>query len=541
MDERRGSAVALDHVRSRLPTSAWSIVPGARDLRHYDRAALRPDLVAAVSVAAVAVPASLGMAELAGLPVVVGLYATMLPLTGYALFGSSRQLIVGPEGALAALTAVTIAPLAGGDPERYAALAAALALVMGVVLVLGGLLHLGFMADFFSKPVLLGYINGTALTIIASQLGKLLGVSVSEQDFFPILREVVVELGDVDSLTVLVSTSLLGLAFVLRRVAPKVPATLVVVVGAIAASLLFDLEERGVAVVGAVEGGLPPLGLPDVSLSDLRDLLLPACAFALIAFADTIGSARAYAVKNGYEVDPNRELAGLGGANLSSGVSAAFPVSASGSPATSSPSVRALPGEKESMPAIHFGISDCTPGAGRLRHCFAAISRKKTPTASFPHEIVSLVVSSVAASPASATKYATALRAPMAKTQPARNMGPLTRARAENSIRMPAMIGVGLIATPIAYVSTALMPSATAPPRREMVGPSPPSHARRDQSSVFPAWSVPVSRSGSAIRSGSRSYVQGRPEGFQPFFRRMPWKTLSGSSTRLPSIPSRML
>ena len=331
MGDRHAWSSALAGVRGHLPTSAWSLVPGLRDLRHYDRTALKPDLVAAVSVAAVAIPASLGMAELAGLPVVVGLYATMLPLVGYALFGSSRQLVVGPEGALAALTAVTIAPLAGGDPAQYAALAAALALVMGVVMVLGGLLHLGFMADFFSKPVLLGYINGTALTIIASQLGKLLGVSISEQDFFPMLREVLSELDEVDSLTLLISISLLGLAFLLRRVVPKVPATLVVVVVAIVASVVFDLEEEGVAVVGDVQAGLPPLGLPGVGLDEIADLLLPACAFALIAFADTIGSARTYAAKNGYEIDPNRELAGLGGANLAAGISAAFPVSASGS------------------------------------------------------------------------------------------------------------------------------------------------------------------------------------------------------------------
>ena len=271
------------------------------------------------------------MAELAGLPVVVGLYATMLPLVGYAFFGSSRQLVVGPEGTLAALTAVTIAPLAGGDPAEYAALAAALALVMGVILVLGGLLRLGFMADFFSKPVLLGYINGTALTIMATQLGKLLGLSVSATDFFPILREVISELADVDRLTAVLSISLFGLAFLLRRFIPKVPATLVVVVVAIIASVLLDLEEQGVAVVGEVDAGLPPLGLPSVGFDHVVDLLLPASAFALIAFADTIASARTYAVKNGYEIDPNRELAGLGGANLASGISAAFPISGSGS------------------------------------------------------------------------------------------------------------------------------------------------------------------------------------------------------------------
>ncbi len=145
------------------------------------------------------------------------------------------------------------------------------------------------------------------------------------------LREVLSELGDVDPLTLLISISLLGLAFLLRRVAPKVPATLVVVVVAIVASVAFDLEEKGVAVVGDVEAGLPPIGLPGVGLDELADLFLPACAFALIAFADTIGSARTYAAKNGYEIDPNRELAGLGGANLASGISAAFPVSASGS------------------------------------------------------------------------------------------------------------------------------------------------------------------------------------------------------------------
>lgn len=271
------------------------------------------------------------MAELAGLPVVFGLYATMLPLLGYAVFGSSRQLVVGPEGTLAALTAVTVAPLAAGDPERYAALAAALAIVMGAILLLGGVLRLGFMADFFSKPVLLGYINGIALTIIASQVGKLLGVSVTEADFFPIVWEVLSELDDAHRGTVILSAVLLALAFALRRFVPRIPATLVVVVAAIAASELFDLDRRGVAVVGDVEGGLPSLGFPDVRVGDVVDLLLPASAFALVAFADTIASARTFAIQNGYEIDPNRELAGLGGANLASGVSGSFGVSASGS------------------------------------------------------------------------------------------------------------------------------------------------------------------------------------------------------------------
>jgi SulP family sulfate permease len=314
-----------------VPGSARELAPGLAEVRPYSRTVLRADVVSAVSVAAVAIPASLGMAELAGLPVVVGLYATMLPLVAYALFASSRQLVVGPEGTLAALTAVTVAPLADGDPARYLTLAAALAVVMSVVLILGGLIRLGFMADFFSKPVLLGYVNGIALTIIASQLGKLLGVSISEQDFFPILWELVREVGDVHGATVVLSAALLVLALALRHYTPMIPATLVVLVAAILVSEVLTLEDEGVTVVGEIESGLPSLGWPDVRLADVTELLLPACALALVAFADTIASARTYANKNGYEVDANRELVGLGGANLASGVSGAFPVSASSS------------------------------------------------------------------------------------------------------------------------------------------------------------------------------------------------------------------
>ena len=169
--------------------------PASQRSCHYPRAFLRFDLVAGVTVGAVAVPSSLAMAELAGLPVVYGLYGTFLPLAVYGLLGTSRQHVIGPDSTLAALTAVTLAPMAvvGGkaDPSRYVALAAALAVAMGLLLFLAGLLRLGFIADFFGKPVLLGYINGVALIVIASQLGKLLGIGVDSRDFFPIVREVV--------------------------------------------------------------------------------------------------------------------------------------------------------------------------------------------------------------------------------------------------------------------------------------------------------------------------------------------------------------
>jgi SulP family sulfate permease len=306
-------------------------MPGLADLRETGTSDLRRNLTAAVTVAAVAVPAGLGMAELAGLPVVTGLYATFLPLAGYALFGSSRQLIIGPEGAVATLTAVAVAPLAAGQPARYAAYAAMLALLIGLVFFVASLLQLGFLADFFSKPVLLGYINGTALTIIVSQIAKMLGLSISAEKFFPSLKEIIEELGEVHRGTVLLSTVLLVFALVLRRYVPKVPAALAVVVVAIVLSEVLDLQERGIAVVGSLQQGLPRPKVPHVGLGGVFDLLLPAVAIALVSFADTIALTRVYASKHGRRINPNRELAGLGGANVLAGLTQAFPVGSSGS------------------------------------------------------------------------------------------------------------------------------------------------------------------------------------------------------------------
>jgi len=206
--------------RRLAPNSGWSLVPGALELRRYRRSWLRADLVAGVTIASIAVPQSLGMAELAGLPVVVGLYATLLPLLAYALFGSSRQLVVGPEGTLAALTAVTVAPLAAGDPALYAALAAMLAILVGGTLIISGILRLGFMAEFFSRPILLGYINGIALTIIVGQIPKLLGLDIEAEDFFPSLAEIVQELDEIHWPTFVLGASLLAVLLVFRRAFP---------------------------------------------------------------------------------------------------------------------------------------------------------------------------------------------------------------------------------------------------------------------------------------------------------------------------------
>ena len=321
--------------RGLVPTSLEGSAPGLWTLLHYDRSRLHKDLIAGVTVGAVAVPSSLAMAELAGLPVQYGLYATFIPLAVYGLLCTSRQHIIGPDATLAALTAATLAPLAtvNGqiDPSLYLALAAALALAMGAILFLAGVLHLGFIGDFFGKPVLLGYINGVAVNVIVGQLEKLLGINVAATDFVPTVNETLSELGESNWPTVVLSAGLLMLAFAIKRFLPKIPPSLVVLAAALVVSTLLPLEKWNIAVVGDVPGGLPSLSVPDVTLSQLVDVLLPAVAFAPIAFADTIATVRTFARKHGYEVDANRELTALGTGNILGGFMSAFPVSSSNS------------------------------------------------------------------------------------------------------------------------------------------------------------------------------------------------------------------
>ncbi len=329
---------ALDSIRRYLrglmPRSLEGVAPGLAALVH-SRGSIRPDLVAGLTVGAVAVPASLAMAELAGLPVVFGMYATFLPLAVYGLLGSSRQHVIGPDATVAALTAVTIAPMATVDgrvdPALYATLAAALALAMGGVLFIAGMLRLGFVGDFFGKPVLLGYINGVAVTVIFGQVEKLLGLDVAANEFLPTVKEIVVDSGSANGPTVALSIVLLAVAFAVKRFLPTIPPSLVVLGLGLATAAVVDLGSHHVATVGHVQGGVPPLEFPRVGLQQFLDLLLPATAFALIAFADMVATVRTFARIHGYEVDANRELTALGGANLIGGVTSAFPVSSSNS------------------------------------------------------------------------------------------------------------------------------------------------------------------------------------------------------------------
>lgn len=321
-----------ERIRELLPSTPWRLIPGIDDLRGYDRRRqLRPDLIAGLTVAAVAIPSGLGMGELAGLSPVAGLYATLLPLAAYCLFGSSRQLIVGPEGTLAALTATTVVPLAAGKPELVAPLAAALAIAVGVVQAAGGLMRLGFMADFLSKPVLIGYINGVALIIIGSQMGKVLGITLEADGFFPQLWETLHKFGSTHWPTAVLSAALFAAFFILKRFLPRIPASLIVVVLAGIASVALDLGQYGIKLVGDIPPGLPGFALPGISFELWTKLALAAVGIALVGFADAVATARSYATKNGYEVDPDRELLGLGTSNISAGFTHAFAVGSSGS------------------------------------------------------------------------------------------------------------------------------------------------------------------------------------------------------------------
>lgn len=306
-------------------------MPGIGLVRTYNRNWLKADLVAGVTVFAILVPSCLAYGELAGFEPVIGLYAALVAMIAYALFGSSRQLIVGPDATIAILIALIVAPLALGDSARYAALAAALTILIGLICLIGGYFKLGFVADFLSKPILTGYITATALIVIVSQLGKIFGIEIVSDDFFAQILELITKLDQTHMLTLALGlVTILGL-ILLKRFVPRVPGPLVAVVVAIIVSSLFNFADLGVSVVGQIPGGLPSLQIPQVGPADLRTLLPAALALAVLIFADELLVARVFAKKNHYALDPNQELTALGAANVSCGFFESFAVGASSS------------------------------------------------------------------------------------------------------------------------------------------------------------------------------------------------------------------
>ena len=314
-------------VRDRL----GDLVPGAVLLRRYERGWLRPDLVAGVTVGAMLIPQSMAYAELAGMPPEYGFYAVLLPLVVYAVVGSSRHLGVGPEPGTAILAATGVGAIAAGDPSRYLALMAGLALVVGTLGVLAWVARMGFIASVLSKPVLVGYITGVGLTLLSSQIAAFTGVPIEADRFFPRVLELLRELDQVDPATLAVGTGSLALVLVLRRWAPAVPGALVAVGLATLLVWLLPGEEPVVPVVGNIPEGLPALGLPGLTLDDLVSLLPVAAGILLVGFTDNVLTARSIAARKGYRIDPNQELLALGLTNLSAGACQGFPVSSSAS------------------------------------------------------------------------------------------------------------------------------------------------------------------------------------------------------------------
>uniref|UniRef100_UPI0026B54AF1 SulP family inorganic anion transporter n=1 Tax=Rhodococcus oryzae TaxID=2571143 RepID=UPI0026B54AF1 len=299
-------------------------------LQGYQGKWIRPDVIAGLTVWAVLVPEALAYATIAGVPPVVGLYAAIPSLILYAAVGSSRHLVVGPMSATAALSAAIIAPLAGADGGKYIALSAVLAIATGIVGLLAGMIRLGFIASFISEPVLKGFIVGLALTIIIGQVPKLFGVPKSEGNFFEQAWGVISQLGDTDWRTLTVGLLSLAVVLGLKRWLPLVPGSLLAVLLGITAVTVFGLDGEGVEIVGHIDSGLPSVGLPGgVGFDDYVDLLGPAVGVLLIGFAEGLGAAKTYAAKAGYEVDANRELLGLGAANLGSGLASGMVVNGS--------------------------------------------------------------------------------------------------------------------------------------------------------------------------------------------------------------------
>jgi len=310
-------------------------VPGFRAVTSYRREWLVKDIVAGVVLTTLLVPQGMAYAELAGLPAITGLYTSILCLLGYAVFGPSRILVLGPDSSLGPMIAATIAPLvvAGGDPDRAVALASVLALITGAIMVLAAVAKLGFIADLLSKPTMIGYMNGLALTILIGQLPKLLGFSVDAQGPIDELVETVkgIANGDVVPAAAVLGIAGVALILLLNRWLPAVPSVLVMVVLAIAAAAVFDLADRGVDLVGTLPKGFPPLTIPDVKASDLGVLFAGALGISLVSLADTISTASSFAARTGQEIRGNQEMIGIGAANLAAGLFQGFPVSCSGS------------------------------------------------------------------------------------------------------------------------------------------------------------------------------------------------------------------
>ena len=320
------------HAKQANQTGWIRWLPGLNTLRQYESPWLRRDLVAGLVMTTMLVPVGIAYAEASGVPGINGLYATIVPLLAYALFGPSRILVLGPDSALAPVILTVVLPLSAGDPQRAVALAGMMAIVSGVVCVAAGLARLGFITELLSKPIRYGYMNGIALTVLLSQIPKLFGFSVTANGPVRQVWGIVGALlaGRTNVVTFAIGGGTLVLILLLKRW-PRVPGILIAVSAATLVVAVFQLATRGVSVLGSLPQGLPLPRLPFVHVDDLGPILMGGLAVALVSFADTSVLSRTYATRLRSPVDPNQEMVGLGVANLATAFFQGFPISSSSS------------------------------------------------------------------------------------------------------------------------------------------------------------------------------------------------------------------
>jgi high affinity sulfate transporter 1 len=305
------------------------LVPMLVWLPKYDRTHLRSDAIAGLTVWGMGIPSALAYAQLAGVPPQAGLYSMMIGMLVYAVFSTSRQMKVTMSSTMAVMSAAVIAPLAGGDPNRYWVLTSALALVVGLILLFAGIIKLGFIADFLAKPVVTGYVFGLAIVVLVGQLPKLFGVPAGGGDVVQQLIALVTQLGNTNPYAFLLGAGALILILVLKRTAPALPAPLIALALGIALSASLSLHQRGVSVVGEIPLGLPSVSVPFVSLSDLTYLIVGAAGIVFLAAGESLGTARAFAIRHRYDVDADQELIAMGVTNVGTGLAQGTTVDAS--------------------------------------------------------------------------------------------------------------------------------------------------------------------------------------------------------------------
>jgi SulP family sulfate permease len=317
--------------QKKLSTQLSHFIPGLALFKDVSPNLLRNDFLVAITVIAVLVPSAMAYGDLAGVTPVAGLYVALAAMVMYALFGTSKLVITGPEATSAILTASAVAPLAEGDPNRYATLAAMTAIIVGVIALIARVVKLGFITDFLSKPILVGYIFGATLIVIGSQLGKMFGIKLENDEFFRQVAELISRVNETHLLTFVLGIIFMVSLLIIRQINRALPGPLIVVVVAIIISTIYDLPSKGVAVVGNVPAGLPTPVIPVVGIKDFLALLPSALALTILIYADEILTARVFATRHDQKIEPNQEFVAIGMANLGAGLLTGFPAALSAS------------------------------------------------------------------------------------------------------------------------------------------------------------------------------------------------------------------